>query len=142
MLHDERILKNKFAYFYAIIFCFFWLMYFGYFTLLIISDNFIISENYAGLKYLFYTLIFGIFSTLLISFVCIFKESNKFFISFNTAVLLIIFLHLLRYFIDFKEIYSQFVYFIFFLFLSGMLVNIFRHKRSKCEIENIGENKD
>ncbi len=89
-------------------------MYFGYFTLLIISDNFIISENYAGLKYLFYTLIFGIFSTLLISFVCIFKESNKFFISFNTAVLLIIFLHLLRYFIDFKEIYSQFVYFIFF----------------------------
>lgn len=142
MLHDERIFKNKFIYFYVIIFCFFWLMYFGYFTLLMITDNFIINENYTSLKYLFYILTFGIFSTLLISFICIFRESNKFFISFNIAVFLMILLHLIRYFIDFKEIYIQFIYFIVFLLGSGILVNVFRHKRKGNEIEEIGTHND
>lgn len=142
MLHDERILKNKFAYFYAIIFCFLWLLYFGYFTLLMITNNFIINENYVSLKYVFYILTLGIFSTLLVSFICIFKESKKFFINFNIAIFLIILLHLIRYFIDFKEIHLQFVYFIIFLLGSGILINFFRHKIKKNEIEEIAKHND
>ncbi len=142
MLHDERILKNKFIYFYAIIFCFLWLMYFGYFTLLMLTNNFIINENYVNLKYLFYILTFGIFSTLLISFICIFKVSKFFFIYFNIAVFLIILLHIIRYFIDFKKVHIQFVYFIIFLVGSGVLVNVFRHKAKGNEIEEIGKKQD
>ncbi|WP_027378469.1 hypothetical protein [Chryseobacterium daeguense] len=146
MLHDERILKNKFAYFLTIIFVLGWIIYYGSVIISILLKDYGVTEDYKSLKILIYFLIFATFILLIFTFVNIFKESKRTFIYLNLSIVLIGILWSISFLNNYKKgmdvyLYS-FLVFIGFLITSALLINYFRHTPAKNEIENIGKHND
>ena len=146
MLHDERILKNKFAYFFTIIFVLGWMIFYAYniFKIFIMAYGF--NEEYSMIKVPIYVLYFIIFPLLTISFISIFKESKMMFKYLNTSVILIIIFHLLFFYVKCQKISdpSHFIYtFIImnflFILIPVIFINYSKHSPVNSEIEDIGK---
>lgn len=146
MLHDERILKNKFAYFFTIIFVLGWMIFYAYniFKIFIMAYGF--NEEYSLIKVPIYVLYFIIFPLLIFSFISIFKESKMMFKYLNTSVVLIIIFHLLFFYVKCQKISdpSHFIYTfiimnVLFILIPVVFINYSRHSPINNEIEDIGK---
>jgi len=149
MLHDERILKNKFAYFLTIIFVFSWLIFFTYNIFNIFLRGYGIDDAYTAFKIPIYILYFLIFPLLIIAFISIFKESKKMFICLNISVFLMIIFHTIFFYVKYQKSTNPTVYFSTYVFMNmlfvvgpTLLINYFRHTPAKNEIEEIGKHND
>ncbi|WP_267405380.1 MULTISPECIES: hypothetical protein [unclassified Chryseobacterium] len=146
MLHDERILKNKFAYFFTIIFVLGWLIYYSAAIINILFKNYGIVEQYRMLQIPIYLLIFLTFILLIITFINIFKEAKRMFLCLNISISLICILWSISFFNNYKEGMDRYLYsfliFIALLIGSGLLINYFKHSPSKNEIDSIGTHND
>ena len=147
MLHEERILKHKFAYFFAIIFVLCWMIYYGSVVFSILFKNYGITEQYKAIQIPVFLLIFGTFILLVVTFVNIFKESRKTFIYLNISVALICLLWSVNFFKTYHEgmnaYLCSFLFFIVFLVAGpSLLIRYFKHHTAKDEIENIGKHED
>lgn len=146
MLHDERILKNKFAYFFTIIFVLGWIIYYCSAIISILLKNYGIIEDYKNIKILLYFLIFTTFILLIFTFVNIFKESKRTFIYLNISISLIGILWSISFFNNYKKGMDMYLYsflvFIGFLMGATFLINYFRHTPAKNETEEIGKKQD
>ncbi|KFF14813.1 hypothetical protein IW15_05100 [Chryseobacterium soli] len=147
MLHDERILKNKFAYFFTIIFILGWIIYYGAFIINVLLKGYRLVEKYSKFKTLLYLLNFIIFTLLIVAFIHIFRESKKLFMYLNISSALIIILGLISFYINYEGKWGIHIYsflFGFALLLIGptLLINYFRHIPAKNEIEQIGQHKE
>ncbi|REC79142.1 hypothetical protein DRF60_07570 [Chryseobacterium elymi] len=147
MLHDERILKNKFAYFFTIIFILGWIIYYGVFVINVLLKGYRLVEKYIKFRIPIYFLNFIVFTLLIVTFVHVFKESKKMFMYLNMTCVLIIILGSLSFYINYDEIWGKYIYSFLFgltLFLIGptLFINYFKHTPAKNEIENIGKHND
>lgn len=104
MLHDERILKNKFAYFFTIIFILGWIIYYGVFVINVLLKGYRLVEKYIKFRIPIYFLNFIVFTLLIVTFVRVFKESKKMFMYLNLTCVLIIILGSLSFYINYDEI--------------------------------------
>lgn len=77
MLHDERILKNKFAYFFTIVFLLGWIIYYGVFAVNVLLRGYRLAEKYVKFRVPVYFLNLIVFALLIVTFIHIFKESKK-----------------------------------------------------------------
>ncbi|VEH20064.1 Uncharacterised protein [Chryseobacterium nakagawai] len=145
MLHDERILKHKFAYFFAIIFVLCWMIFFAYnmFKIFVIGAG--LREEYNTFKIPIYVLYFLIFPLLIITFVSIFKESRKMFTYLNISLFLMIIFHAIIFYVKYQRTTNHETYLFLYivsnvLFVVGpvVLINYFKHYPAKSEIEEIG----
>lgn len=146
MLHDERILKNKFAYFFTIIFVLGWMIFYAYniFKIFIMAYGF--KEEYDYIKIPIYLLYFIIFPLLIFTFISIFKESKMMFKYLNTSVVLIIIFHLLFFYVKYQKIsdnshfiYSFIIMNVLFILVPVVFINYSRHLPINNEIEEIGK---
>jgi len=147
MLHEERILKNKFAYFFTIIFVLCWMIYYGCVVFNILFKNYGITEQYKAIQIPIFLLIFATFILLAVTFVNVFKESGKTFIYLNISAALICLLWSVNFFKTYHEgmnaYWSSFLFFIVFLVAGPLLlIRYFKHYPAKDEIENIGKHED
>jgi|GEM_PF-1265254 len=146
MLQEYKIFKNKFAYFFAIIFIFGWLLFFGYNIFKIYIKGYGLQEKYLTFKFPIFILYFLIFPLLIITFVNIFKESKKIFIYLNLTVFLIIIFHSIFFYVGVQKSKNIFQYFISFIFINMLdvigptiLINYFKQKNINNEIDEIGK---
>ncbi|WP_080778760.1 hypothetical protein [Chryseobacterium phocaeense] len=147
MLHEERILKNKFAYFFTIIFLLGWIIYYGVFVVNVLLKGYRLFEKYVKFRIPIYFLNFIAFTLLIITFVHVFKESRKMFMYLNSTCVVIIILASLSFYINYDGKWEAFIYSFLLgltLFLIGpvIFINYFKHIPAKNEIENIGEHED
>lgn len=150
MLYEERILKNKFAYFFAIIFVLCWMIFFAYNMFNIFLRGNGLAEEYIALKVPIYVLYFLILPLLTVTFVSIFRESEKMFFYLNISLFLMIIFHAMIFYIKDQRVTNHTVYlfsYIFsnILFVVGpvILINYFKHTPPVGrEIENIGKHND
>jgi glucan phosphoethanolaminetransferase (alkaline phosphatase superfamily) len=149
MLHDERILKNKFAYFFAIIFVLCWMIFFAYNMFKIFLRGYGLAEEYTAFKIPIYALYFLILPLLTVTFVSIFKESRKMFFYLNISLFLMIIFHAIIFYVKYQRTASPATYLFLYvfsnlLFVVGpvVLINYFKHIPAKNEIENIGKHND
>lgn len=149
MLHDERILKHKFAYFFAIIFVLCWMIFFAYnmFKIFVIGSG--LREEYTVFKIPIYVLYFLILPLLVVTFVCIFKESKKMFTYLNISLFLMIIFHAIIFCVKYQRTTNHTTYLFLYLvsnvlFVVGpvILINYFKHHPGKSEIEEIGTHSD
>jgi hypothetical protein len=150
MLHDERILKNKFAYFLAIIYVLCWMIFFAYNMFNIFLRGYGLAEEYIEIKAPIYVLYFLILPLLTVTFVSIFKESGKMFFCLNISLFLMIIFHALIFYVKYQKTTKHSVYLFLYLFSNILFVigpvifiNYFKHTRTiGNEIENIGIHND
>ncbi len=147
MLHDERILKNKFAYFFTIIFILGWIIYYGVFVINVLLKDYRLVKKYIKFRIPIYFLNFIVFTLLIVTFVHVFKESKKMFMYLNLTCILIIILGSLSFYINYDEIWGKYIYsfllgLALFLIAPILLINYFKHTPAKNEIENIGKHND
>ncbi|KFF01965.1 hypothetical protein [Chryseobacterium luteum] len=147
MLHDERILKNKFAYFFTIVFILGWIIYYGVFVINVLLKGYRLVEKYIQFRIPIYFLNFIAFTLLIVTFVHVFKESKKMFIYLNITGASIIILASMSFYINYDEKWGAYIYSFLFgltLFLIGpiLLINYLRHSPAKSEIDNIGKHND
>ncbi|WP_353145295.1 hypothetical protein [Chryseobacterium sp.] len=149
MLHDERILKHKFAYFFAIIFVLCWLIFFAYNMFKIFLMGYGLKEEYNTFKILIYVLYFLIFPLLTITFVSIFKESRKMFFYLNISLFSMLIFHAVIFNVKYQKNTNPTGYLLSYilsniLFVVGpvILINYFKHNPKENEIENIGKYED
>lgn len=149
MLHDERILKHKFAYFFAIIFVLCWMIFFAYnmFKIFVMGSG--LREEYTAFKIPIYALYFLILPLLVVTFVCIFKESRKMFTYLNISLFLMIIFHAIIFCVKYQRTTNHATYLFLYLvsnvlFVVGpvVLINYFKHHPAKSEIEEIGTHSD
>ncbi|MEC3876858.1 hypothetical protein [Chryseobacterium salviniae] len=149
MLHEERILKNKFAYFFAIVFVLCWMIFFAYNMFNIFVRNYGLKDEYSGIKIPIYALYFLILPLLSITLVSIFKESIKMFTYLNISLLLMIIFHGLLFYISYTKVKKPNEYLISYmfsnlLFIVGptILINYLKYSPANNEIESIGTHND
>lgn len=149
MLHDERILKNKLAYFFAIMFILCWMIFFAYNMFNIFLRGYGLKDEYDTFKIPIYILYFLIFPLLTITFISIFKESRKMFIYLNITLFLMIIFHTIIFYVKYQKSTNSTVYlysYIFanLLFVVGptVIINCLKHTPTNSEIEKIGTNDD
>ncbi|KMQ61075.1 hypothetical protein ACM40_15345 [Chryseobacterium sp. BLS98] len=147
MLHDERILKNKFAYFFTIVFLLGWIIYYGVFVINVLLKGYRLVEKYIKFRIPIYFLNFIAFILLILTFVHVFKESRKMFKYLNSTCITIIILASVSFYINYDGKWGAYIYSFLFgltLFLIGpvLLINYFKHIPAKSEIENIGKHND
>ncbi|HBV13930.1 hypothetical protein [Chryseobacterium carnipullorum] len=147
MLHDERILKNKFAYFFTIVFILGWIIYYGVFVMNVLLKGYRLVEKYIQFRIPIYFLNFIAFVLLIVTFVHVFKESKKMFIYLNITGVSIIILGSMSFYINYDEKWEEYIYSFLFgltLFLIGpiLLINYLGHTPAKSEINNIGKHTD
>lgn len=147
MLHEERIFKHKFAYFFAIIFVLCWMIYYGKVIFSILFKRYGITEQYEEIQIPIFLLIFGTFILLLATLISIFKESRKTFIYLNISVALICMLWSINFFKTYYEgmniyLYSFLCFIIFLLAGPLLLIRYFKHNQAEDEIENLGKDQD
>ncbi len=147
MLHDERILKNKFAYFFTIVFLLGWIIYYGVFVINVLLKGYRVVEKYIKFRIPIYFLNFIAFILLILTFVHVFKESRKMFKYLNSTCITIIILASVSFYINYDGKWGVYIYSFLFgltLFLIGpvLLINYFKHIPAKSEIENIGKHND
>ncbi|MDF2551161.1 MAG: hypothetical protein K0R77_436 [Chryseobacterium sp.] len=149
MLHDERILKNKFAYFFTIIFILGWMIFYAYHAFNILLRGYRIEEAYSAFEVPVYILYFTILPLLIIAFVCIFKESRNMFKYLYISLLLMTFYNAIFFYSRYQKnpdlgLYIRSFLFVSILFVVGpaILINYFKHQSAKSEIDNIGRQND
>ncbi|OBW40890.1 hypothetical protein AB670_02841 [Chryseobacterium sp. MOF25P] len=147
MLHDERILKNKFAYFFTIVFLLGWIIYYSVFAINILLRGYRLAEKYIKFRSFAYFLNFIVFILLIVTFINIFKESKKMFTYLNVTSFLIVILGFLSFYMNYGELWkiyiNSFLITLFiFLIVPTLLINYFRHTPAKNEIEEIGKKQD
>lgn len=150
MPHDERILKHKFAYFFAIIFVLCWIVFFAYNMVNIFLRGYGLKEEYSTFKILIYILYFLILPLLTITFVSIFKESKKMFFYLNISLFFMLIFHVVIFNGKYQKIQNPSTGYLFsfillnILFVLGpvVLINYFKHIPTENEIESIGKYKD
>lgn len=149
MPQEEKIFKNKFAYFFAIIFILGWLLFFGYNIFKIYIKGYGLQEKYLAFKFPIFILYFLIFPLLIITFVNIFKESKKIFIYLNLTVFLIIIFHSIFFYVGVQKSKNIFQYFISFIFINMLdvigptiLINYFKQNNINNEIDEIGKSEN
>lgn len=147
MLHDERILKNKFAYFFTIVFLLGWIIYYGVFAINILLRGYRLSEKYVEFRFFVYFLNFIVFVLLIVTFIHIFKESKKMFAYLNITGFLIIILGSLSFYMNYGELWKTYINsflitLFIFLIVPTLFINYLRHSPAKNEIENIGTHND
>lgn len=147
MLHDERILKNKFAYFFTIVFILGWIIYYSVFVINILLKGYRLAEKYVKFRSFAYFLNFIVFVLLIVTFIYIFKESKKMFTYLNVTSFLIIILGSLSFYMNYGELWKtylkSFIITLFmFLIVPTLLINYFKHTPKKNEIEEIGTHND
>lgn len=149
MLHDERILKNKFAYFFSIIFVLGWIIFYAYNIFKIFLMGYGFKEEYNIIKIPIYILYFIIFPLLIFTFISIFKESKMMFKYLNTSVLLMIIFHLLFFYVRYQKIndstyyiYSFIIMNVLFILIPVVFINYSKHLPPNNEIEQIGKLQD
>ncbi len=147
MLHDERILKNKFAYFLAVIFVLCWIIFFAYNFFCIFLEGLGFKKEYSLIKAPIYVLYFLILPLLIMTFVSIFREQRRMFFYLNISLFLILLFHLLFFLMNYPQSKNQLVYGISFIvmnivfvILPVVIINYFKHYPIKNEIEDIGQN--
>lgn len=144
MLHDERILKNKFAYFFTIIFLLGWIIYYSVFAINILLKGYRLAEKYVKFRSFAYFLNFLVFILLIVTFINIFKESKKMFTYLNVTSCLIVVLGFLSFYMNYGELWKTYINsflitLFIFLIVPTLLINYFRHTPAKNEIEEIGK---
>ncbi len=147
MLHDERILKNKFAYFFTIGFVLGWIIYYGVFVINVLLKGYRLLEKYTQFRIPIYFFNFIVFTLLIVTFVHIFKESAKMFIYLNMTGVSIIFLGSLSFYINYDGRWERYIYsfslgLTLFLIAPILFINYSRHRPAKSEIDNIGKHTD
>ncbi|MDR4890777.1 MULTISPECIES: hypothetical protein [unclassified Chryseobacterium] len=147
MLHEERILKHKFAYFFTIIFVFAWIIYYGAVVINILLKGYRVKDEYTGFEIPYYSLTFIIFTLLIMTFISIFKESNKMFLYLNISMFLIMIAGLVTFYAKLgetsvKSIYSLLITIAVLVIGPAILINYLKHNPAKSEIEDIGKHKD
>ncbi|WP_454046249.1 hypothetical protein [Chryseobacterium sp. Marseille-Q8038] len=147
MLHEERILKHKFAYFFTIIFVLAWIIYYGAVVINILLKGYRVKDEYTGFEIPYYSLTFIIFTLLIMTFISIFKESNKMFLYLNISMFLIMIAGLVTFYAKLgetsaKSIYSLLITIAVLVIGPAILINYLKHNPAKSEIEDIGKHKD
>ncbi|MDR6525856.1 hypothetical protein [Chryseobacterium rhizosphaerae] len=149
MLHDERILKNKFTYFFTIIFVLCWMIFFAYNMFNIFLRGYGLREEYNAYKIPISILYFLILPLLTITFVSIFKESRKMFHYLNISLFLMIIFHAIIFYVKYQRTTNPATYLFLYLFSNILfvvgpvvLINYFKYHPAKNEIENIGKHED
>jgi len=149
MLHDERILKNKFAYFFTIVFVLCWMIFFAYNMFNIFLRGYGLKEEYNAVKIPIIALYFLILSLLSITFVNIFKESRKMFYTLNISLFLMIIFHAIIFYPKYQRTKSPATYLFLYIFSNVLfvvgpvvLINYFKHHPAKSELEEIGKHND
>ncbi|SEW29303.1 hypothetical protein SAMN05421841_2056 [Chryseobacterium wanjuense] len=147
MLHDERILKNKFAYFFTIVFLLGWIIYYSVFAINILLRGYRLAEKYVKFRSFAYFFNFIVFILLIVTFIHIFKESKKMFTYLNVTSFLIVILGFLSFYMNYgglwKTYINSFLITLFiFLIVPTLLINYFRHTPAKNEMEDIGKHND
>ncbi|MDR2235142.1 MAG: hypothetical protein LBE92_03380 [Chryseobacterium sp.] len=150
MLHDERILKNKFAYFFAIIFVLCWMIFFAYNMFNIFLRGYGLAEEYIAFKIPIYALYFLILPLLTATFVNIFKESGKMFFYLNICLCLMFIFHAIIFYVKYLRSTNTTISLFFYIFSNIIFVvgpvifiNYFKHTPSLGrDIENIGKHED
>lgn len=147
MLHEERILKNKFAYFFAIVFLLGWIIYYGVFAVNVLLRGYRLAEKYVKFRVPVYFLNLIVFALLIITFIYIFKESKKMFIYLNVTSFLIIVLGAISFYMNYEGLWKAYIksfLIAFAVLLIGpvLLINYLRHNPAKNEIDNIGTHDD
>ncbi|MDR3024836.1 hypothetical protein [Chryseobacterium sp.] len=147
MLHEERILKHKFAYFFTIIFVLAWIIYYGAVVINILLKGYRVKDEYTGFEIPYYSLTFMIFTLLIMTFISIFKESKRMFLYLNISMFLIMIAGLVTFYAKLgetsaKSIYSLLVTIAVLVIGPAILINYLKHNPAKSEIENIGKHKD
>lgn len=149
MLHDDRILKNKFAYFFTIIFVFCWIVFFGYNMFSIFIEGRGFRKEYSLIKVPVYVLYFLILPLLIMTFISIFRELRKIFLYLNVSLLLVLIFHSLFFLINYPQSKKPLVYSIsfivmnvLFVILPGIIINYCKHHPTKNEIDRVGEKED
>ncbi len=140
-MEEDRIFKNKFAYFLAIIFCFGWIIFIGFSIGKIIFKGYEVIDEYNMYSLLFYFFLFATFATFILALVKIFSESKKAFLFLNISIALLIFFQLFGLIVirkTFPSIFSPFILKNLLIIGFGFLINYFRHTPKKNEIEEIG----
>jgi hypothetical protein len=142
-MHEERIFKHKFIYFYSIIFLFGYTFYYGVIIVKFFFRKYRLDEVLGWNRIPIYLLFFLTFICLILSLINIFKESYKSIFYFNIAVILItITLFLNAYFNKlFEKPYSILAITVYLLLLSFsvFLINFYKHKPIVSEIEDLGK---
>ena len=149
MLHEERILKHKFAYFLAIIFVLCWIVFFAYNIFNIFLRGYGLKEEYNTFKMIIYVLYFLIFPLLTITLVSIFQESRKMFLYLNISLFLMLIFHVIIFSVRYQKNTIPTTYLFPFILMNILcvvgpviLINYFKHNPVKNEIENIGKHED
>ncbi|WP_126650227.1 hypothetical protein [Chryseobacterium aureum] len=147
MLHEERILKHKFAYFFTIIFVLGWIIYYGALVINILLKGYRVKDEYTGYEIPYYSLTFIIFTLLIMTFISIFKESKRMFLYLNSSMFLIMIAGLITFYAKMgetsaKSVYSLLVTIAVLVIGPAILINYFKHHPAENEIENIGKHKD
>ena len=145
MLHDERILKNKFAYFFTIIFVLGWIIFYSRSVFNISLQGYRIEKDYATFEIPIYILYFTIFPLLIAALVFIFKESRNMFIYLNISMLLTTIYTAIFFYCKYEKnpdlgLYIRSFLFVEILFVVGpaLLINYCRHRPAENEIDRIG----
>lgn len=147
MLHDERILKNKFAYFFTIVFLLGWIIYYSVFAINILLKGYRLAEKYVKFRSFAYFLNFIVFILLIVTFIHIFKESKKMFTYLNVTSFLIVILGFLSFYMNYGELWKTYINsflitLFIFLIVPTLLINYFKHTPAKNEMEDIGKHND
>ncbi len=130
-MHDERLFKYKFIYFYSIVFLFGWSLYYGFHIGNILFKGFRLDEELGLLKMLIYILFFTPFLFSILSLINVFKESYKSIRYFNIVILLIITTTFVSSYLNhtYKKPYFivALLFYLLILFFSAFLINFYKH---------------
>ncbi len=144
-MHEERLFKYKFIYFYSIVF----LLFFSFFYFFKIGDiifkGYRIIAKYEDFKIPIYILFFVTFISLIFSLINIFKESKKAVFYFNISIFFMICISTINLYVNnlFEKTppFNLIIFFGFFFF-SAFLINYFKHKPFQNEINEIGKSEN
>jgi len=141
-MHEERLFKYKFIYFYSIVFLLFFSFYFFFRIGNILFKGYVIDNKYENFKIPIYVLFFTTFFSLIFSLINIFKESKKAILYFNISIIFMICLWSINFYVNKvfeKNNPSILVVFYGFFFLSALIINYYKHKIANNEIDEIGK---
>ncbi|MNK85584.1 hypothetical protein D3C87_1054690 [compost metagenome] len=141
-MHENRLFKYKFIYFYSIVFLFGWSIYYGIHIGNIFFKGFRLDKSLGFFKLPLYLLVFFTFIFLVLSLVNVFKESYKSILYFNIVICLLAITTFVNSYLNhfYKQPYfiPAIILYLFILFFSAFLVNFYKYKPVENEINNIG----
>lgn len=141
-MHEERLFKNKFIYFVAIVFCLGWIIFFGVSVANILFKGYKLLDEFLVYSIPFYFFIFSIFLFFILTLINIFRESRKAFLFLNVSIGLLILFQLFNLIIIKKTFLKNLYPFILRNILTislGFLINYYKFTPIKNEIDEIGK---